>query len=212
MMRAGSDSPCTVFLVRHARHSMVDDVLVGRTAGVGLSDGGRCEAAGLAVWFADSGAAVVQSSPRQRTRETAEPIAAALGQPVETVSALDEIDFGQWTGCRFDELAPDPRWQAWNAARSTARPPQGESMVEAQTRIVGHIESLGRTMPGQLAILVSHCDVIRAALLHLLGRPVDAWGELDVAPASVSTIRIGTGGAQVVAMNQTIVLDERRAS
>lgn len=212
MMPAGSESVCTVFLVRHARHSLVDDVLVGRTTGVALSDAGRAEAARLAHWFAGSGAAVVQSSPRQRARETAEPIAAALDQPVETVPALDEIDFGQWTGCRFDELAPDPRWRAWNAARSTARPPQGESMVEAQARIVGHLETLGGEMCGQAAILVSHCDVIRAALLHLLGRPVDAWSELDVAPASVSTVRIGTGGAQVVAMNQSVALDERRAS
>ncbi|MFW6076611.1 MAG: histidine phosphatase family protein, partial [Hyphomicrobiales bacterium] len=156
-----------MFLVRHARHSLVDHVLVGRKPGVGLSAGGRREAAQLAARFAGRSIARVQSSPRRRARETAAPLADALGLEVEIVPGLDEIDFGQWTGRCFDELAPDPRWQAWNGARSMARPPGGESMIEAQARVVGHIEQLGCTLDGGNAVLVSHCDVIRAALLHV---------------------------------------------
>jgi broad specificity phosphatase PhoE len=200
----------TVFLVRHARHALVDHVLVGRMAGVRLSDEGRREAAGLAAWFAGRNVAVVQSSPRRRARETAEPIAAALRTTVEIVPALDEIEFGQWTGCRFDDLARDPRWQAWNAARGTARPPGGETMIEAQARLIGHIEHLGRTLGRRRAVLVSHCDVIKAALLHVLGRPVDAYGEIEVAPASVSTIEIGSSGPGVAAVNAPVAVSEWR--
>ena len=197
----------TVFLVRHARHSVVDQVLVGRMAGVALSDEGRREATELAAEFAGKnfGAkriSVVQSSPSQRARETAAPIAAALGTDVEIVPALDEIDFGDWTGSSFEALAPDVVWQAWNAARSTARPPEGESMAQAQARVVGHIERLGHSPGGVRAVLVSHCDVIRAALLHVLGRPVDDWSTIEVAPASISTVEVGDGGARVTAINQ----------
>ncbi len=168
-------------------------------ANVALSDEGRREAADLAAGFRGRSIAVVQSSPSQRARETAAPIAAALGTEVEVVPALDEIDFGQWTGSSFEALAPDPRWQAWNAARGSTRPPDGESMGEAQARMVGHIESLSSVAR---AILVSHCDVIRAALLHVLGRPVDDWSTIEVAPASVSTIEVGAGGARVTAINE----------
>jgi broad specificity phosphatase PhoE len=192
----------TVFLVRHARHSVVDHVLVGRMADVALSDEGQREAAELAGWFGGKPIAVVQSSPSQRARETAAPIAAALGRDVEIVPALDEIDFGRWTGSSFEALAPDPHWQAWNADRSSARPPDGESMTEAQARIVEHIERLGHAPGVARAILVSHCDVIRAALLHVLGRPVDDWSAIEVAPASVSIIEVGDGGARVTAINE----------
>ena len=195
-------SSATVFLVRHARHGAVDRILVGRGEDVQLSDDGRAEAAALARVFSGKSVAVVQSSPRRRARETAEPIAAALGARVEIEPALDEIDFGRWTGLGFDELAPDPHWQTWNAARSTARPPGGETMAEAQSRIIDHVECIGRRLGHGQAILVSHCDVIRAALLHVLGRPLDAWSDIEVAPASVSTLVIGSSSLSIGAINQ----------
>ena len=71
------------------------------------------------------------SSPRQRTQETAAPIAATLGLPVQTVAALDEIDFGTFTGRNFADLDGDPDWHRWNAERGSVRCPEGETMVEA---------------------------------------------------------------------------------
>jgi probable phosphoglycerate mutase len=195
-------SSATVFLVRHARHGMVDRILVGRGEDVQLSDDGREEAAALARLFSGKSVTVVQSSPRRRARDTAEPIASAIGATVEIEPALDEIDFGRWTGLSFEELAADPLWQTWNAARSTARPPGGETMAEAQARVIGHIERLSRRLGEGHAILVSHCDVIRAALLHILNRPVDAWSGIKVEPASVSTIVTGTRGLSISAVNQ----------
>jgi broad specificity phosphatase PhoE len=192
----------TVFLVRHARHSVVDQILVGRGQDVQLSDDGRQETGELARWFSDKRVNVVQSSPRRRARETAEPLAATLGTTAEIEQALDEIDFGRWTGLSFEELAPDPHWRSWNAARSTTRPPDGETMAEAQTRIVGHIERVGRRLGREHAIMVSHCDVIRAALLHVLNWPIDAWHQIDIEPASVSTIVIGSRGLSIGDINQ----------
>lgn len=192
----------TVFLVRHATHSQVEHVLVGRTAGVRLSPAGCRQAEELAAWFADKAIDVVQSSPRERARDTAAPIAAALGLTVDIVPALDEIDFGAWTGCAFDALAGDPRWQDWNSARGQARAPGGETMVEAQQRVVGHIERLRELLDGDGAVLVSHCDVIRAALLYFLRLPVDAYSQLDVPPGSVSTVELDGASATAVEVNE----------
>ena len=75
-------------------------------------------------------------------------------------------------------------------------------MIAAQVRVVGHLERIGRKLGEGQAILVSHCDVIRAALLHVLARPVDAWSEIEVAPASVSTIVTGSRGLSISAINQ----------
>lgn len=187
----------TVFLVRHALHGTVDQVLVGRLPGVMLSERGRRQAQRLAAWFAGQEIGLVQASPRERARETAAAIADVHAVPCEIAPALDEIDLGEWTGRRFADLAADPRWQDWNTARSLTRPPGGESMGEVQARIVDHIERIRSRLCDGRAVLVSHGDVIKAALLHFLGRPVEAYHELDVAPASVSAIELGPAGATV---------------
>lgn len=192
----------TLYLVRHATHGLVDHVLVGRLAKVCLSLEGICQAKRLASWFAGRDVAIVHSSPRERACETAAPIAAAAGVEWNIAPELDEIEFGEWTGMSFDALSNDDRWRAWNSSRSSARPPGGETMIEAQSRILAHIEGVRGLLPRGCAVLVSHCDVIKAALLHFLDRSVDAYHEFDIAPGSVSTVRLADARAEVLAVNE----------
>jgi broad specificity phosphatase PhoE len=51
-------------------------------------------------------------------------------------------------------------------------------------------------------VIVSHGDVIRAALLFALGMPLDFYSRLEIALASVSTIRIDDDGIRVPAVNE----------
>lgn len=89
------------------------------------------------------GASAIYSSPAERARQTAAPIAAASGLEALVDPALDEIDFGAWTGARFDDLADDPSWQGWNNARDAHRPPGGESMQETQHRMAAWLAAVG---------------------------------------------------------------------
>jgi probable phosphoglycerate mutase len=114
---------------------------------------------------------------------------------------LDEIDYGDWTGRRFEDLRFDDAWNDWNERRSLCRPPGGESMCEMQGRIVSHIECLCDRYPSGQIILVSHCDVIRAALLHYAGRPLDAYHTFDIAPASVSALHFERQKALVLELD-----------
>jgi probable phosphoglycerate mutase len=190
-------------LVRHASHDDVDRRLVGRAAGATLGTLGRAQAAQLARFFAKTPPDVVQSSPRERAIQTAQPIAAHVALPCEVAPALDEVDFGAWTGLTFDALAQDSRWSEWNARRASSRAPGGETMAEAQARVLAQIERL-RSAGAKRAVLVSHAEPIRALLLHCLGRALDQWSEVDIALASVSTIAVSDGGAQVTAINERI--------
>jgi probable phosphoglycerate mutase len=106
------------------------------------------------------------------------------------------------SGTSFEALAQDPRWAAWNNARSNSRPPYGETMLEAQGRIVGAMEHLRSRYTDRAVILVSHSDVIKAALLYHLGLPVDAYPRIDIEPASVSTLMVGDWGAKVLRLNE----------
>ncbi len=190
---------CTIHLVRHGDHAALGHVLAGRTAGFGLSQAGSAQAAAVARTLARSGARAVLSSPVQRARETADPIAAALRLPVQVEAGLEEIDFGAWAGRRFDALAAAPGWQAWNAARALAATPGGETMLAAQARAVA---ALMRWRPeGGVVVAVSHSDVIKAVLAFVLGMPLDLLHRLEVAPASRSILTLGDDFARVEAVN-----------
>jgi len=143
----------TVFLVRHAAHDRVDRVLCGRMPGVGLGEAGQRQAEALARRFACEGVDAVWTSPLQRARETAEPVAARLGLAARPSDALCEIDFGAWTGQAFDALRDDPRWRRWNEARGSERPPGGESMTEAQTRAAAEVERARAEHPDGRVVL-----------------------------------------------------------
>lgn len=192
----------TLFLLRHAAHDRVDNTLCGRLAGVHLGDAGRRQAERLADRLAAASLDAVYSSPQPRARETAAPIAARHSFVVTTSDALDEIDFGDWTGRRFDALAGDPAWQSWNAIRAGQRPPGGESMAAAQARMMSWMGELPARHPDRAVAGVSHADVIKAAIAGLLNLSLDSHARFEISPASISTLALWPGGGKVVGLNE----------
>jgi broad specificity phosphatase PhoE len=193
----------TVFhLLRHGEHGLMGRVLPGRMPGVGLSERGRAEITAVAERLADENIAALYSSPLQRTRESAEIVAARLGLEVTFHDDLIELDFGEWTGSTFDAIRADPRWQAWRSHRSLARIPGGESMRQVQRRVVEALMEIGERHQGETIVAVSHGDVIRSALLFALGMPLDHYNRIEVGQGSISTIHIDDSGIRVTATNE----------
>ncbi|MBX6322793.1 MAG: histidine phosphatase family protein [Rhodospirillaceae bacterium] len=193
----------TVLLVRHGAHALLGRRLVGRMAGVGLAPEGRVQAARLADRLAAERPAALQTSPLRRARETAAPIALRLGLPAQVVPALDEIDFGDWTGLDFTSLEGDPLWRQWNTERAAVRPPGGETVADVQRRVMRHIEETRRTHPGAAVAMVSHGDVIKAAVACCLGLDADAFARFEVSPAGVTRLSLDDdGGARLLALNE----------
>lgn len=190
----------TILLIRHAAHVDLDRRLSGRRAGVALSEAGREQAAALGRRLTGRGIERVECSPLDRTRDTAAAIAQACDVPPPApVEALIEIDMGDWTGRAPDGFGDDPAWRAWNERRGSARIPGGESMAEAQARIAGHLAMLRQ---GTVAI-VTHSDMIRAAVAHVLGLPLDRLLSFDIDPASVTTVVMGDWGSRLLSLNVT---------
>lgn len=194
----------TFMLIRHASHGLLGRTLCGRMPGVSLDEAGRRQAASLAKAIARSGVKVdaLYASPLERARETAEPIGAALDLNVKVHLDLDELDFGAWSGCAFDDLGADARWIDWNRERDHVRPPGGETMAEAQLRIAALLERLESRHPRAVVALVSHGDMIKAALAWALGLPLAFYGRFEVAPASLSRLTVGPSGAKVWSINE----------
>ncbi|TCZ61323.1 histidine phosphatase family protein [Roseicella aquatilis] len=192
----------TILLVRHASHPLLGRTLCGRMPGVSLDDAGRAQAARLGARIAARAPAAIHTSPLERARETADLLAEACGCPVLPCDGLNEIDFGAWSGQDFPALADDPRWTTWNEARATSRPPGGESMVEAQVRVVAALDGLRRRHPGRVVVAVSHADVIKAAILWAVGASLDAYHRIEIGPAGVSALALRDGGATLLSMNE----------
>ncbi|MBY5346499.1 histidine phosphatase family protein [Rhizobium leguminosarum] len=193
----------TFFLVRHAAHDNVGNFLAGCTAGISLGEAGRSQVQRLGQRLRREDITEIYTSPRERTRETAEGIASACGLSLpQTDNALDEVNFGDWSGKTFEVLNDDPLWRRWNTTRSLTRTPGGETMLDVQTRIFGLMESLASGDDKNRIALVSHADVIKAGVSHVLGLPIDAWPRFDIAPASVTTVVIGDWGAKVMTLNE----------
>jgi broad specificity phosphatase PhoE len=192
----------TFYFVRHGEHDRVDRTLCGRMPGVVLNAKGKEQARAAGRRLAAVEPLRVLTSPLERARQTADIIGEETGCAVEDTQALQEIDCGEWTGKAFDELHTDPRWKHWNEARSVTRPPGGEMMAEVQARAVSYLERLRRLYDNARLVLVSHSDVIKAAILFHLGLSLDMFSRIEVAPGSISTLIVGNWGAKLVSLNE----------
>ena len=193
----------TVFhLLRHGEHVLRGRVLAGRTPGVGLSARGRAEIAAVADRLAGESIEALYSSPLERTRETAEIVSKRIDLPIQYREGLLELDFGEWTGLTFEAVRKDERWQLWSTCRSIATLPGGENMRQVQERMVRTLFDLRQVHRDGRLLLVSHGDVIRAALLFALGMPLDLYSRIEVGLASISTVHIDNSGIRVVGINE----------
>src|SRR5688572_29417635 len=96
-----------LLLARHAAHAQLGRALTGRGDDHGLTVDGRAQALALAARVGRHRPGALFASPRRRAVETAALLASALHLPVREEAALDEIDFGAWTGCEFSTLNDD---------------------------------------------------------------------------------------------------------
>lgn len=194
----------TFYLVRHAAHELVDRVLAGRMPGVDLSPLGRKQAKAIGDWLAPLEITHVLSSPQPRALQTAAPLARKAGLKIIVLDALDEMDFGDWTGRPFAELKLDPHWQSWNRTRAAVRPPGGETMGEAQARVINALNALNITHTNARLALFSHAEIIRAVVLRCLSLPLDAWNTLEIAPASMTALEAPAGCAPAIRLQAPV--------
>lgn len=196
-------APTTILLVRHGRTATTGRVLPGRTPGLHLSDDGRAQAEHAAARISGLPVAAVYTSPLERTRETAAPIAQATGLRARTSRGLLECDFGEWTGARLATLRRRKAWTHVQSAPSTFRFPGGESFAGMQQRIWDEIERLVEAHEGATVVAVSHADPIKAAVAMASGMHLDMFQRIVISPCSVTALSFTESGPIVLAVNST---------
>jgi broad specificity phosphatase PhoE len=145
-----------VHLLRHGEVHNPGGVLYGRLPGYHLSETGRLMAEMVAKAIAHRDVTVVVSSPLERARETAAPIAEVLGLEVriddrllEALNVFEGVPIGVGEG-----VFRNPRHYRhfWNPFR----PSWGERYDEVVDRMRGAIDEARKEAKGHEAVLVSH--------------------------------------------------------
>jgi probable phosphoglycerate mutase len=200
---ASAHASTKLVLVRHAVTAQTGPLLSGRTPGIDLSEKGVEQARAVGARLAALPVAVVYASPIDRTRQTASHIAGHHDLPVLELPGVIEADYGEWTGGAIAELAKTDLWKTVQIAPSRARFPDGESIAEMQSRMVSALEAVIAAHPGQIVVVVSHADPIKAAVAHFTGVHLDLFQRIAVSPASVTVFELGRYGAMLVKCNDT---------
>jgi len=155
-----------LLLIRHALPIRREDV--EGPADPELSEAGRDQAMHLAHWLADERLDAVYSSPMQRARETAAPLASVHGLEVLVDEELAEYDRQSHWYVPVEELkaAGDPRWREIVAGE------WGDVEVDPETFrdiVYKAVERLIDANPSKRIAAVCHGGVINAYLSKILG-------------------------------------------
>lgn len=155
---------------------------------VRFDDDSPIDPAGLARAEAVAGtlppAADAYTSPSPRCRQTAQ----ALGlDAAEPLAALAACDMGRWQGQTLDAVAAaeEAAVTLW-LGDPAAAPHGGESLRDVRVRVGAWLDTL-HSRAGRI-IAVTEPDVVRAAVIHALTAPDQAFWRLDVRPLTATEL------------------------
>ncbi len=137
------------------------------------------------------------SSPADRCRRTA----AAAGLDAATDPALAECDFGVWARRTLAEIAAeDPEGVSRWILDPHAAPHGGEPLASFAGRVGRWLDRQARR--DGPAVAITHGGVVKAAVVHALGAPLEAFWRIDVSPLAITELRAHDGRWTVTSTNR----------
>jgi probable phosphoglycerate mutase len=193
-----------LLLIRHGENDYTKKhKLAGYTPNVHLNERGQSQAQALADALKEVPVKAIYSSPLERARETAAPIAAARGLEVQVEPGLLETNVGKWQGRSLAALRLQKAWKVVQGAPSRAQFPEGETFYACQTRVVAALDSISRKYkPQDIVACVFHADPIKLAVAHYIGLPLDHFQRLSCDTASLTALYVSEAGANLLKLNQ----------
>lgn len=145
-----------VHLVRHGEVHNPGGILYGRRDGFHLSVRGRAMADRVAEALKGNDITLIRSSPLERARETAAPLASALGlevgaepRVIESLNRFEGLTFGKGNNALRNPLL-------WRHLYNPFKPSWGEPYKLIVERMMAAVHDARRDAAGHEAVLVSH--------------------------------------------------------
>ena len=127
----------TALFIRHGETAYNRQRRLQGALPVPLNERGRAQSRQLAEYLRQIPLEAIYASPRARAWQTAAIIGEALAQPIIADERLAEIDFGDFEGHTFAEVAAryPAAYRKWESGFRAFRVPGGESRLEVQRRM-----------------------------------------------------------------------------
>lgn len=175
-----------LYLIRHGQTAWNAQAKVMSRTDVPLDKIGEDQVEETAILLKDAKFDKIISSPQLRAQQTAQKIATFHKLPVLSDERLAEMDFRRWEGMTSDQLWKDDVYIARKKDIVNFSHPEVESLQSLMDR-VGSLMKDVEKMQGTVA-LVTHLDVVRAALLYLLNAPLVSFYQFMIQNASCTIL------------------------
>ena len=192
-----------LILVRHGRTSWN---VQGRVqGGGGLDEVGRAQVAALTERLAAEPVIAVYASPAWRARQTARPLADALGLRIQRRNLLRDMSYGRYAGALVaDVMREDPDLlHRWRTAPETVTFDGGENLAALRERIERFIRDMSAAYPDGTVFAATHDSPVRMAVAIGHGLPDSSHKEewIKTSYASITELHVDGGAVRVVCHN-----------
>jgi len=160
-----------IWLIRHGEPNTDSKGRCYGSLEIGLSPEGQRQIELVSQALRNELFTAIYVSPRKRAIESGKLLAHSHSCSVMLDERLREIDFGDFEGHKYDDIArshPDIYHQ-WMEHPTEAQFPNGESFQQMQTRVLDAAHQIYRKHHGETIAIVSHGGVNRILLANALG-------------------------------------------
>ncbi len=185
--------PTQLYLIRHGEvEERYHRVFGGSRIDMGLSPLGHQQAQAASDWLKDTPMDAIYASPLKRVQETLAPLAVRTGLKPINIPALREVDFGDWTGYRWEGVQEHFGVSAfdWLEIIESEGIPNGESAAELEQRVQPALLKILQDNPHRRIAVFCHGGIIRVILALMLQQPLRQMAHFNIDYGSISVVEI----------------------
>ena len=185
--------PTQLYLIRHGEvEERYHNVFGGSRIDMALSPLGLSQGEALAAWLADTKIDSFYASPMLRVQQTIAPTLKRRGVQAEIMNDLREIDFGVWTGHRWDEVQSKFGISAfdWLQILETTGIAEGETAAVLMERVRPCLERVLQENAHRTAAIACHGGIVRVILSLLLELPLAKMAHFSIDYGSVTVVEL----------------------
>jgi broad specificity phosphatase PhoE len=200
-----TQEPTRILLARHGEVEESYHKIFGGRIDMNLSVRGREQAKMLADFLRNKNVEAIYASPMKRVQQTLAPFLKHGIPPQKIMDGLREVDFGDWTGMNWEQVAQKFKLltHEWLDHVERGVAPNGENGPQFRARVEPCIRDIIKDHPGQTVAVFCHGGVIRMILSILLELPLPRTNMFEVEYASVTQIALYPRHTEIELLNFT---------